>query len=81
MCLCGAVVISRFAQMDPLNPKPITADLSSVPPQAAFLIGGCSGTLGGARAAIGRLSGDQLGLLGSSRLPVGQSHWSPSWLG
>lgn len=41
MCLCGAVVILRFAQMDPLNPKPITADLSSVPLQAAFLTGGC----------------------------------------
>lgn len=30
MCLCGAVVILHFAQMDPLNPKPITEDLSSV---------------------------------------------------
>lgn len=29
MCVCGTVVILQFAQMDPLNPKPITRDLPS----------------------------------------------------
>lgn len=77
MCLCGPAVILRSAQTDPLNPKPITEDLSSVPPQAGALIGGGSGTLAGARAAIGWLSGDQMGLPGSSRLPLGQSRWLP----
>ena len=27
MYVCGAVVILHFAQLDPLNPKPITEDL------------------------------------------------------
>lgn len=47
MCLCGAVVILHFAQTDPLNPKPITEDLSSVPLQAGFLIGGCTNAVRG----------------------------------
>lgn len=45
MCLCGAVVILHFTQMDPLNPKPITGDLSSVLLQASLPIGGCNNTL------------------------------------
>lgn len=47
MCLCGAVVILHFTQMDPLNPKPITGDLSSVLLQASLPIGGCNNTLRG----------------------------------
>lgn len=74
MCVCGAVVILQFAQMDPLNPKPITEDLPSGPLQPGVLIGGFL------RPAIGCLSGDQLGLVGSSRLLVGQSPWLPSWI-
>lgn len=50
MCLCGAVVILHFAQMDPLNPKPITEDLSGVPLQAGSLIGGCKHTFRGLAA-------------------------------
>lgn len=33
MYVCGAVVILHFAQLDPLNPKPITEDLPSTLPQ------------------------------------------------
>lgn len=74
MCVCGTVVILQFAQMDPLNPKPITRDLPSGPQQPGVLIGGFL------RPAIGRLSGDQLGLVGYSRLLVGQSPWLLSWI-
>lgn len=33
MYICEAVVILHFTQLDPLNPKPITGDLSGAPPQ------------------------------------------------
>lgn len=79
MCRCGAVVILHFVQMDPLNPKPITGDLSSGPLQAGFLIGGCNHTFGGLPAAIGQSPGGQLGLVGAGRLPVALSHWLPPW--